>query len=117
MELTARLSAALVMMRLRCSVSCWAMICAWIGAGRYHMLKQNRKNLTSVRPAVQELSPGGSKKLTLRVLLPGMRYGFFDQSCNLSWPGGVDCVAGACDFDFVVCWLVWHTSVRARDCQ
>ena len=39
--------------------------------------------------------------MTFRVLLSSVRYGFFDQSCNLLWPGDVDRVAGAGDFDLV----------------
>ena len=39
--------------------------------------------------------------LTLRVLLPSVRCGIFDQSCNLLWPGYVDRVTGAGDFDLV----------------
>src|SRR6266851_5629994 len=39
--------------------------------------------------------------LTLQVLLPSVRCSFFDQSCNLLRPGGVDRVAGAWDFDLV----------------
>jgi hypothetical protein len=39
--------------------------------------------------------------LTLRVLLPRVRCGLFDQSCNLLRPGYVDRVTGAGDFDLV----------------
>jgi hypothetical protein len=39
--------------------------------------------------------------LTFRVLLSSVRRGFFDQSCNLLWPGYVDRVTGAGDFDLV----------------
>ena len=39
--------------------------------------------------------------LTLRVLLLRVRCGLFDQSCNLLWPGYVDRVTGAGDFDLV----------------
>jgi uncharacterized repeat protein (TIGR03803 family) len=39
--------------------------------------------------------------LTLRVLLPSVRCSLFDQSCNLVWPGYVDRVTGAGDFDLV----------------
>ena len=39
--------------------------------------------------------------MTLRVLLSSVRCGFFDQSCNLLWPGYIDRVTGAGDFDLV----------------
>src|SRR2546425_13156278 len=35
------------------------------------------------------------------VLLPSMQCSFFDEGGNLLWSGGVDRVAGACDFDRV----------------
>src|SRR5712671_5837777 len=44
---------------------------------------------------------GATRYLTFRVLLSSVRCGFFDQSCNLLWPGYVDRVAGAGDFDLV----------------
>src|SRR5438270_13811212 len=37
----------------------------------------------------------------MQVRLPSVGCGFFDQSCNLLWPGDVDRVAGARDFDLV----------------
>jgi hypothetical protein len=38
---------------------------------------------------------------TLRAFLPSVRCGLLDQSCNLFWPGYVDRVTGAGNFDLV----------------
>src|SRR6267142_4739247 len=42
-----------------------------------------------------------TRYLLLQVLVSNLRCSFFDQSCNLLWPGDVDRVAGARDFHLV----------------
>jgi hypothetical protein len=44
--------------------------------------------------AAVDLHPALAKPFSCP-LLPNVRCGFFDQSCNLLWPGDVDRVAGA----------------------
>jgi hypothetical protein len=68
---------------------------------------------------MQELSPGGSKKRPdiqdpSSVLLPSVCCGFFDHSCNFLWPGYVDRVTGAGDFDLVAVGAHGIPSVRGR---